>query len=402
MQRRARGSDPQQDADPWLSKESSTHSQHWDLSLPPHHALPPPSTLFWLQFHQHHSPQHCTQPQGCDIPTVQPPFPNLTPTIGLKPTETGEGEGFKLMGTRWAQSYSGALSCSGAQTVGTKRYWSMERSTRGSAPQQDADPRRNKESSDIHWTLMFRGKVISSHRAGKRSSNLGGGEGGIGPGPTGWLRSAGRAVRGLRPGLGSGHAGGVGSKPRRLAQPLGRGSAPREGICPPPPVRTVEGEQRVVEAALHLPGALRGAAHPQPFVQPHSRDDGVSGVRALSPLGQSRGRQSRHPPAQRRQVPRQLPCSAAHRRRAAPGPARLCPGVCPPRPAPSSISSSSGLEGPWGGGRWVVRVRERSGVLGVPRKKRDSGWGFGEVWDMGGGDPQGGREAVGKALGWGR
>lgn len=187
MQRRARGSDPQQDADPWLSKESSTHSQHWDLSLPPHHALPPPSTLFWLQFHQHHSPQHCTQPQGCDIPTVQPPFPNLTPTIGLKPTETGEGEGFKLMGTRWAQSYSGALSCSGAQTVGTKRYWSMERSTRGSAPQQDADPRRKKESSDIHWTLMFRGKVISSHRAGKGSSNLGGG-GGIGPGPTGWLR----------------------------------------------------------------------------------------------------------------------------------------------------------------------------------------------------------------------
>lgn len=141
--------------------------------------------------------------------------------------------------------------------------------------------------------------------------------------------------------------------------------------CPPPPVRTVEGEQRVVQAALHLPGALRGAAHPQPFVQPHRRDDGVSGVRALSPLGQSRGSQSRHPPAQRGQVPRQLPCSAAHRRRAAPGPARLCPGVCPPRPAPSSISPSSGLEGQWGGGGWLG-VRERSGVVGVHREKKDS------------------------------
>lgn len=127
-----------------------------------------------------------------------------------------------------------------------------------------------------------------------------------------------------------------------------------------------------MEAALHLPGALGGAAHPQPFVQPHGGDDGVPGVRALPPLGQRRGGQRRHPPAQRRQVPGQLPRPAAHRRRAAPasarpGPARPGGGVRA-RPAPPSLGPQEGLRGPGRGGiPGLHGVRE-----GLP-ERRDPG-----------------------------
>lgn len=48
---------------------------------------------------------------------------------------------------------------------------------------------------------------------------------------------------------------------------------------------TVELEDRVVDFALHLPGALEGARHPQTFVHGDRCDDVVSNIGGHLPLG---------------------------------------------------------------------------------------------------------------------
>lgn len=54
-------------------------------------------------------------------------------------------------------------------------------------------------------------------------------------------------------------------------------------------VLTVQREHGVKDLALHLSCTLRGTAHPQPLVQTHGCDDGITSVRRLLPLGQGGG-----------------------------------------------------------------------------------------------------------------
>lgn len=67
-------------------------------------------------------------------------------------------------------------------------------------------------------------------------------------------------------------------------------------------ILTVQREHGVKDLALHLPRALRGAAHPQPLVETHGCNDGVASVRRLLPLGQRGGRNDADPAAQSQEV----------------------------------------------------------------------------------------------------
>lgn len=69
---------------------------------------------------------------------------------------------------------------------------------------------------------------------------------------------------------------------------------------------TVQGEQRVVELALHLPGALGGAGHPEPFIEAHGGDDGVACVGRLLPLRQGCASNDAHPATQGQEVAQEL------------------------------------------------------------------------------------------------
>lgn len=77
-------------------------------------------------------------------------------------------------------------------------------------------------------------------------------------------------------------------------------------------VLTVQREHGVEDLALHLSRTLRCTAHPQPFVQTYSSDDGITGVRRLLPLRQSRGGDDADPATQGQEITQQLETWVGH------------------------------------------------------------------------------------------
>lgn len=93
---------------------------------------------------------------------------------------------------------------------------------------------------------------------------------------------------------------------------MDRGSKESEERGVSEAVLTVQREHGVEDLALHLSGTLRGAAHPQPLVQPHSRDDGISCVRRLLPLRQGGGGDDADPAAKCQEVTQELETRVGH------------------------------------------------------------------------------------------
>lgn len=77
-------------------------------------------------------------------------------------------------------------------------------------------------------------------------------------------------------------------------------------------VLTVQREHGVKDLALHLPCALRGTAHPQPLVETHGRDDGITSIWWLLPLGQGSGGDDSDPSTQRQKITQQLETWIGH------------------------------------------------------------------------------------------
>lgn len=144
----------------------------------------------------------------------------------------------------------------------------------------------------------------------------------------------------------------------------------KAGSGPPPPPRpapgpagtrpTFQGEQGVVELALHLTGALGGTGHPEPFVEAHGRDDGVARVGGLLPLREGCAGDDAHPAPQGQEVAQELEARVGH------GPGE---GAGGPRAqgwvrGPGGLGSWPGERSSWPGGGGAVggqRLRRRGG-----------------------------------------
>lgn len=75
---------------------------------------------------------------------------------------------------------------------------------------------------------------------------------------------------------------------------------------------TFQGEQRVIELALHLTSALGGTGHPESFIEAYGSDDGVARVGGLLPLREGCAGDDAHPATQSQEVAQELKARVGH------------------------------------------------------------------------------------------